>query len=62
MSIITAFVCNALQLPVFLLLILLVLLHAMSGTLELQIGIPDFENLSIWRTEVVNSSFSKVFM
>ena len=37
---------------------LLVFLPAVSWALELQISIPDFENLSVWRTEAVSSAFS----
>ena len=37
-------------------------LSAVCETLELYIGIPDFGNLSIWRSEVVSSALSEVFM
>ena len=42
--------------------ILLVFLAAVSGTSELQVGIPNFKSLAIWRTEAVSSAFSKVSM
>ena len=37
-------------------------LTAVFGTLELQIGAPDFKNLPIWRIGAVSSAFPKVFM
>ena len=37
---------------------LLVFLPVVSWALELQINIPDFENLSVWRTKAVSSGFS----
>ena len=41
---------------------LLVSPPAVSETSELQICIPDFENLSKCRAEAVSSAFSKVFI
>ena len=40
---------NALQLPC---VFLLIFLPVVSGTLELQVGIPDFKNRAIWRIEI----------
>lgn len=43
-------------------LVVVVFQPAVCETLELYIGIPDFGNLSIWRSEVVSSALFEVFM
>ena len=42
--------------------VVVIFLPAVSGNSELKIGIPDFENFSIWRFEEVSLAFSVVFM